>query len=179
MQNLVHRPGGYLRQQRMFLLALFILVLALAIVGCTGDGSGNPLPTPKPGEPIGTGARSVAKDTPDGTWQSYLRDMIAEQNTRLASKITLLERYEAPSITQRNLGGLAREISLVDDRTEFNISGNTASTNVDFDVRLLFANGDTDTRTCRFPLSLEFNETDQVWYVLNPKALEIFVVCGN
>lgn len=160
------------------------LALALAASACSapfgiGKEEGNPLPTPQPGIDVGSEAGSAARDTPEDTWDVYLQDSIAEQVARQEGKITLLERYQDPSITAQNLGGTVTDIDLVEDRTEFNIRGGTlAFTQTDFDIRLTFANGDTDTRTCRYDVSMEFNEDDGVWYVVNPQELAVFVVCG-
>jgi hypothetical protein len=145
-----------------------------------GGNTGNPLPTPRPGIDVGSGARSVAKDTPEGTWDSYVQDTIAEQVANQEAKITILERYEDPDITVQNLGGLVRDIDLVEDRTEFNVgpADTVANVNAEFEIRITFTNGDTDTRTCRFPASLQFDEEDGVWYIVNPTELAVFVVCG-
>ena len=172
------------------LLAILALTACGGIPGVGGGGDEiqpregeesdplNPLPTPLPAEDVGGEALSAAQDTPEGTWANYLRDMIAEQVSDREQKITLLERYQDPAIIQANLEGLVEDINLVEDRTEFNISGGLATTNTEFDVRLLYANGDTDTQTCRLNVSMEFNEADGVWYVVNPAPLQVFAACG-
>ena len=173
-------------RNRWLVLGVLALVLTLLLSGCGtvrgllgGGDSGNPLPTPLPSEDVGEQAQSAAKDTPEATWESYVRDVIAEQVKRQQARINLFERYQDPDITVQNVGGLVQDIDMVEDRTVFNITGGTlASSNVDFDVRLTFANGDTDTRTCRFNVGMEFNDEDGVWYVVNPEPLAIFVVCG-
>jgi hypothetical protein len=165
-------------------VAVVGLILALAATACSapfgiGGEEGNPLPTPQPGIDVGAEAESAARETPEETWEVYLEDSIAEQVARQEGKITLLERYQDPAITAQNLGGTVTDIDLVEDRTEFNIRGGTlAFTQTEFDVRLTFANGDTDTRTCAYDVSMEFNEDDGVWYVVNPQELAVFVVCG-
>jgi hypothetical protein len=89
-----------------------------------------------------------------------------------------LERYQDPAITKANLEGLVEDIDLVEDRTEFNTGGGLANSNADFDIRLTYANGDTDTQTCRVQVNMEYNEDDGVWYVINPAPLQIFAACG-
>ncbi len=152
---------------------------ASLILSACGGGSGqvNPLPTPLPAEEVGTQAQAGAMDTPEGTWSNYLRDIIAEQVAQRVSKINLLERYQNPAITRQNLGGLVKNILLVEDRTTFTISGGAASATTDFDIRLEYANGDVETRTCSFLVRLEKDEASGIWYVLNPEALQIFSVC--
>ncbi|HEC24162.1 MAG TPA: hypothetical protein ENI95_14720 [Chloroflexi bacterium] len=193
--NLINRIVH--RQRRIRLLGLIglALVLALAVSACNalpGGGGGeeviprqgeeeeplNPIPTPLPAEDVGGEAISAAQDTPEGTWENYLRDMIAEQVSDRQQKLRLLERYQDPDITQQNLGGLVEDIDLVEDRTEFTISSGTATADAEFDIRLHYANGDTDTRTCRLNVGMEFDEEDGVWYVLNPAPLQIFSVCN-
>jgi hypothetical protein len=173
------------------LMAILVLTACGGLPGAGGGGDEatpppereesepiNPLPTPLPGEDVGAEALSAAQDTPEGTWVNYLRDIIAEQVSDRSQKITLLERYQDPSITSANLEGLVEDIDLVEDRTEFNTGGGIANTNADFDIRLTYANGDTDTQSCRVQVSMEFNEDDGVWYVINPAPLQIFAACG-
>jgi hypothetical protein len=177
----------------LLLVGLLVILALTACGGLPGGGGGdnepqpaqreesdpiNPLPTPLPGEDVGEAAASAAKDTPEGTWTNYLRDIIAEQVSDREQKITLLERYQDPSITSANLEGLVEDIDLVEDRTEFSTGGGIANTNADFDIRLHYANGDTETQSCRVNVSMEFNEDDGVWYVINPAPLQIFAACG-
>ena len=177
----------------LFLVGLVVVLVMAGCGGLPGSGGGdqatappereesepiNPLPTPLPAEDVGEEAASAAKDTPEGTWTNYLRDIIAEQVSDRAQKITLLERYQDPAITKANLEMLVEDIDLVEDRTEFNTGGGLANSNADFDIRLTYANGDTDTQTCRIQVSMEFNEDDGVWYVINPAPLQIFAACG-
>lgn len=168
---------------RLLVVMLAGLLIAVLVSGCsavsgiTGSDEGNPLPTPIPGEDVGARAQSAAKDTPEGTWESYVRDIIAEQVKQRESLIALRERYQNPDITSQNLAGMVQDIDLVTDRTEWNTSGGTASANADFDVRITFTNGDTDTRTCRLTVQMEFDEEDNAWYVLNPEPLAVFAVC--
>jgi hypothetical protein len=190
MKNHITRTSA----KSMWPLLVVGLMVILVLAGCGGlPGGGdeatapqereesepiNPLPTPLPAEDVGEEAASAAKDTPEGTWTNYLRDIIAEQVSDRAQKITLLERYQDPAITAANLEGLVEDIDLVEDRTEFNTGGGLANSNADFDIRLTYANGDTDTQNCRVQVNMEFNEDDGVWYVINPAPLQIFAACG-
>lgn len=173
-----NEPAG-----RLVPLILFAVITVLLVSGCSTAGgrqeSGNPLPTPRPAEDVGAAAQAAAKAPPETTWDNYVRDIIAEQVKQRESLISLRERYENPSITVQNLAGMVKDIDLVEDRTQFDIKDNSASTYTDFDVRLTFANGDTDTRTCRFNVTMEYVEEENVWYVLNPAPLAVFSVCGQ
>jgi len=175
-----------LHRKHRWVLAGLVVGSALLLSGCGtvrgvlgGKDDGNPLPEPPRAEDVGAQAQSAAQDTPEGTWENYVRDIIAEQVKRQEAKVNLYERYQDPSITVQNTGGLVRDIDLVEDRTIFNIRGGTlASSNTDFDVRITFADGDTETRTCRPTVSMEFDEGAGVWYVVNPEPLAVFAVCG-
>jgi hypothetical protein len=164
------------------------LALAVSMTACSTLGrllpggqqdsaQGNPLPTPRPGEEVGAQAVSAAKDTPEGTWEGYLRDIVASRVAQMESRIALLERYENPDHTVQNLGGTWQNLALLEDRTEWRINGRMASSFVDFDVRVTFANGDTDTRRCRFELFMQHDSGDGVWYVLSPRGLDAEFYC--
>jgi hypothetical protein len=159
---------------------ILILSMLLSACGALGGGAGNALPTPKPGEDLGADTRSSAKDNYQDTWDSFLRDSIAAANQQAASDIDLLQRYEKPSITAQNLAGTLKSIELVEDRTSFNLVNQetTAAAKAEFDVRLTFANGDTDTRTCHIPAQIELDPDSKKWYVINPGPLAVFSVCG-
>lgn len=160
---------------------LGLLSAILSACGALGGGAGNPLPTPIPGEAVGSGAKSQAKDTYQATWDSYLRDAIAADNQNEDVKIGMLQRYELPSITKQNLSGILKSTDLLTDRTKFalNSTNTVASSLSDFDVRLTFANGDTDTRHCRVQISIQQNADDKLWYVVNPAAMSILSICGK
>jgi hypothetical protein len=161
-------------------VGLLVLAAVLSACGALGGGGGNTLPTPIPGEELGEEARSQAKDSYQGTWDSYLRDSIAAANKVAANDIDMLERYELPSITKQNLPGTLSSVELVEDRTAFNIasSGGIAASNAEFDIRLTFANGDTDTRTCRLAVQIELDSESNLWFVINPAPLPVFNACG-
>ncbi len=139
----------------------------------------NVVPTPLPTEDVGEEALSGAKEDLEETWNNYVRDIIAEQVAERQQKLDLLQRYENPDITAQNLAGLVSDIDLVEDRTEFNVASGSrvATATTDFDVRLTFLNGDTDTRTCQYFVSLEQDQEDGLWYVINPAPLQIFASC--
>ncbi len=146
----------------------------------TPEEAPNTIPTPLPGEDVGEQALAGAKETYQETWNNYLRDAIAEQVADRQQKLEILQRYENPAITEQNLGGLVENIELVEDRTVFNLTNNAtvASANAEFDVRLTYANGDSDTRTCNPFVSLEYSAEDGLWYVVNPGQLQVFAVCA-
>ncbi len=188
-------------QIRLGLLILTAATLMLVLSACSLPGGGssgpeptprpterpaqaedvvNEIPTPLPAENVGGEALSGAKDSYQETWNNYLRDAIAEQVADRTQKLALLQRYENPKITDQNLAGLVEDIDLVEDRTTFNLTnqGNIASGNTEFDVRLTYANGDSDTRTCNPFISMERDADDGLWYVINPTQLQIFAVCA-
>ena len=156
-----------------------VAVLLLGVILSACNQIGTSIPTPRPSIDVGVGAQGEAEDTPEASWESYVSDSIAEQVLRQQAKVQFFERYQKPSITAQNLGGLVVDIDLVEDKTAFNITaGVRASANAEFDVRITFGNGDTDTRTCRVPANLEKDEESGLWYVINPEPLAVFLVCG-
>ncbi len=172
------------------LAAILLVTLSAALAACsllggsaeTGNvqAGGNPLPTERPTEAIGEEARSQAKDTPQGTWEGYLRDMIAYQQNQIAAKMQMFQRYENPEQTAQNTG-LVKEVSLIEDRTTWVApSGDDyVAQMVDFDVRVTFLNGDSDTWTCTFQVEMQFDDGDGVWYVVGPKGLDIYTFCAR
>ncbi len=148
-----------------------------ALPTAVGGGAVAALPTAPAGEQVGTGASGGVLDSPEGTWGNYLRDMIAEANQGLASKISLTEHYANPDVTQKNLNGIAKTIELVADRTKVNLNSTetVASVKADFDIRVGYANGDSDTRTCK--QTVEIDKKDNLWYVLNPQPLAWAALC--
>jgi hypothetical protein len=162
-------------------LALAVLLVGvLALAGCgRNQPQVNVLPEAPESVDVGAEAQGGVADTPEATWESYLADIIAEQVKQRESLVSLLERYQDPAITEQNLGGTMTDIDLVADRTVFttNASGTLATTTTDFDVRVTYADGDTETRTCQFDLMFQWNDTGGVWYVVNPQSLAVFAVC--
>lgn len=156
-----------------------VVMLAALLSACAGGGAGSTLPTAIPAEQIGSGASGQAADSYQATWDAYLRDSIAVANLERTNKIGLLERYELPSITAKNLNGILKQIDLVQDRTTFslNASGGRADSNAEFDVKLTYANGDTDTRTCKIAVAIEKDPDTNKWFMINPGPLEVFAIC--
>ncbi len=160
--------------------AVCVAVVALATSACSiikGGEQGNPLPTPRPTIEVGSQVVSAAKDTPEGTWDGYLRDQIAYQVAAIDARLTMLQRYENPKHTAQNTGGLFKDVSLLEDRTKWSTSGNSASSLVDYDIRVTFLDGDTETRHCKYEVQLQYDETDKVWYVISPGGLDIDALC--
>lgn len=167
-----------------------MLLLATLLSACGGGGTDEPerveqpaptLPAVAEVEDVGNEALGGAAETYEQTWANYLRDAIAEQVRDRQQKLSLLQRYEDPSITAQNLGGLVKDINLVEggDRTVFELSTNNtvASANADFDIELTYANGDQERRTCKPFVRMFKHIEDNKWYVQNPAALDVFVVC--
>jgi len=171
--------------QKMLVAFVLVAVVAMILSACgggqvAGGGNGNAIPTPKPAESIGSGAKSAAKDTYQATWDSYLRDSIAAYNQTEDIKIGMLQRYELPSTTAQDVGGLIKTVDLVQDNTKFNTStNNTASGLAKFDVKYTFENGDTDTRHCSFSIQIQQNQDDKLWYVVSPGPLAVQSVCAK
>jgi len=169
--------------KRFALVAALVLAVSVTLAACggavAGGGSGNPLPTTRPAEDVGGAASSAARDSYQATWDSYLRDSIAAANDLQRVKLSMLQRYEKPTITVQNTGGLMKSLELVEDRTKFNLVNQetTAASITEFDIKVTFVNGDTDTRTCSVQVGIELNPDDKLWYVLNPAALNWDTVC--
>lgn len=157
--------------------AIALLLAACALV--TGREEGNPLPTPRPTEVVGAEQRSAAKDTPQGTWEGYLRDMIAYQVNALEARLSLYQRYENPDHTAQNVGGRIKDVVLLEDRTEWTVRPDSAYSLVDFDVRVTYLDGDTETRHCRFEVFLQLDKDDSLWYVINPRGLDVQGMCSR
>jgi hypothetical protein len=176
-----------MRDIRKLLVGMALLAGVMAILSAcggtpqvAGGGQGNALPTVRPTENIGSSAKSAAKDSYQATWDSYLRDSLAAANQTQDIKIALLQRYEKPSITAQNIGGIVKSTDLVQDNTKFNVSANnTASAMADFDVKMTFANGDTDTRHCKLQVAIELNPEDKLYYMLNPAPFAVQAICSR
>jgi hypothetical protein len=188
--------GTNLGRRHLAIIGFLMLIVILTLGACRGGGINlpgggggeenvdrggevNELAEPEEDEDVGEGALGGANESHEATWDNYLRDMIAEQVSDRQQKVSILERYENPGITEQNRGGLVTDVDLVEDRTVFNLTngGTIASANTDFDVRLSYANGDSETRTCAPFVSMEQDSESGLWYVVNPGALQIFAVC--
>ncbi|NDJ54910.1 MAG: hypothetical protein GYB68_17705 [Chloroflexi bacterium] len=161
-------------------VAVLALLVAGVLVACGGgeDPVVQELPTQAPDEEVGAETRGGVTSEVETTWENYLRDIIAAAIVDRNQIVDLFERYRDPNVTVQDIERLVTDITLVEDRTEWNTTPNSASSNVEFDVRLAFANGDSDTRTCRFDVFMEQGVEDELWYIVNPAALAIFSVCN-
>ena len=92
----------------------------------------------------------------------------------------MARRYQNPEQTAQNVGGTVEEVTLLEDRTSWdqNDAGTAASALVDFDVRLTYLDGDTQTKKCTFTVQMQFSQEDGVWYVINPRGLDTDVNCA-
>ena len=159
--------------------------IALALTACRQNevlpSGGNPIPTPREGESVGVEPDSQAAGRPQETFGRYIRDSIAAQVALQQAKITIRERYQDPTLTVQDLGGIVTQISILDDRTAYTSPKDTVSNaHVDLDIRLTFGDGDTQTRTCRYEVSMQQGSSgrgDAVWYVINPDAFPVFISC--
>ena len=183
-----------LKDRRTLLIGGVALVAVLAVVGVlafalTGGRpaevlprGGNPIPTPRPGEEVGPDPTSQAAAQPEQTFERYIRDSIAAQVALQQAKVTMRERYQDPGITVQDLGGIVTEISVLEDRTTFTLPKPTVSNaHAEFDIRLTYADGDSETRTCQYEVNMQqgLNATGAaVWYVINPDAFPVFNSCS-
>lgn len=164
---------------------VLVLTVAVTMSACRPKEvlpeGGNPIPTPRKGEPVGTAPVSQAAAKPEDTFSRYIRDSIAAQVALQQAKIAIRERYQDPGITVQDVGGIVTDISILDDRTKFTVPKvNVSNAHVEFDVRLTYADGDTESRTCRYEVNMQQgqNQTgDSVWYVINPDAFPVFASC--
>lgn len=168
---------------RNLILALAVSLVASACQqGEVLPEGGNPLPTPRSGQFIGTQPVSQAASAPEATFQRYIRDSIAAQVALQQAKIAMRERYQDPNITEQDLGGIVTDISVLEDRTTFTLPREDVSNaKVDFDIRLTYADGDSETRTCLYEVHLQQavnTQGDAVWYVINPDAFPVFLSCS-
>ena len=166
-------------------LAMVLLAASLVLAACRGGEvlpqGGNPIPTPREGETVGTVADSQAAATPEETFGRYIRDSIAATVAVQQTKIGMRGRYQEPDQTLQDLGGLVSEIAVLEDRTKITSPKDTAANaKVDLDVRVKYADGDTQTFTCHYDVSTlrgANKKGDNVWYVINPDAFPLFVSC--
>jgi hypothetical protein len=168
------------------LIALMI-ALAVALTACRGQEvlpeGGNPIPTPRIGEDVGSEPGSQAAGTPEETVSRYLRDSIAAQVAIQQTEIIMRERYQDPGLTAKALSGLVTEISVLEDHSTITRpKEDVANAHVSLDIRVTFANGDTDTRTCGYEVNMQRGQNakeQDVWYVINPDAFPVFASCTS
>ncbi len=161
------------------------LWLALALTACRGNevlpAGGNPIPTPQIGENVGSEPGSQAAGTPEETVSRYLRDSIAAQVAVQQTEIIMRERYQDPGLTSKALSGLVTEISVLEDHSTITRpKEDVANARVELDIRVKFANGDSDTRACKYEVNMQRRQNakgQDVWYVVNPDAFPVFASC--
>lgn len=141
---------------------------------------GNPIPTPIIGENVGTAPDSQAAAVPEESFKRYINDSIAGLVAIQVQKITIRQRYQNPSQTEQDLGGLLTAVNILEDRTKIKKVTDTstnATANADIDVRITWADGDTQSFTCKYAVTLQAAENanrETVWYVINPDVFPIF-----
>jgi hypothetical protein len=171
----------------LFRLTAVLLVLGAALAACRRNdvlpAGGNPIPTPRIGENVGSEPGSQAAGTPEETVGRYLRDSIAAQVAIQQTEVIMRERYQDPSLTAKALSGLVTEIAVLEDHSTITRpKENVANAHVSLDIRVKFANGDTDTRTCRYEVNMQRGQNSkgqEVWYVITPDAFPVFASCTS
>jgi hypothetical protein len=162
-------------------LAALVLVFAFRKPAEVLPKGGNPIPTPVPGEEVGPALASQAAAAPEETFQRYIHDSIAAQVALQQAKVNMRQRYQNPDITAQDLGGIVTDISVLDDRTTFTLpQQNVSNAHAEFDIRLTFADGDSETRTCSYQVNMQQGVNSAgaaVWYVINPDAFPVFNSC--
>jgi len=155
-----------------------------ATTDATPDESLPEAPTPTPDEPplpanvVDLPIPGASSDL-QSTWDAYLADSLAFQVARMQDRLLFLGRYQNPTHLNQNMSGLMANIDLLEDRTTFVLSnGRTfASATADFDIRITFADGDTERRTCMFLVQMEVDPGNGLWYVINPVLLDPSSLC--
>lgn len=138
-----------------------------------------PEPTPEPAYDFMTSSpiRGQPLDSPEATYELYLRDAIRQTEQIQQKRLTLRLRYEAPGVTTPDLGGLVVSVRLLEDRSTFTMpNDNTAIFSGDFDLLVTFADQSTAMRYCTWMVTLE-RTRNGTWYVINPSELPLFSVC--
>src|SRR5258708_30877696 len=93
-----------------------VLALAVLLAACSSKpevlpAGGNPIPTPIVGVDVGSAPDSQAASSPDDTYKRYINDSISALVDAQKQKINMRERYQNPTQTKADLGGLLTEIS--------------------------------------------------------------------
>jgi hypothetical protein len=118
----------------------------------------------------------LPQDTPEGTFELYLRDAIAQQVTLQRERIDMRVRYQEPEILEQDMGGLVTDVVLIEDRSRMNqLTDTRVVFDVDMDILVTYASGEEEQGLCRWPVNLE--EYEGLWYVVNPSELALFVNC--
>lgn len=173
-------------------------MLGLAACGLSEEAEPTPVPpsaTPRPTDapdptdvPTPTAAPTLdysdvltlpsrAAETPEETFDMYLNDSIEQQVSIRREKLDMRARYQNPSAFLQELEGLVLDIELIENRSRRTILREANSTfEVEIDVRVTFADGDTSTLTCAWLTNLE--KSGNRWYVVNPTELLLFDNCA-
>lgn len=165
----------------------FVVALAVLLSACSKPevlpSGGNPIPTPIKGVDVGTSPDSQAAATPEETYKRYINDSIAALVSVQQQKINMRERYQNPTQTKLDLGGLVTDISILDDRTKIKQTNDSnANANIDMDVRIKYADGDIVSFVCTYQITMQSAlnaKNATVWYVINPDVFPIFVSCNR
>lgn len=146
-------------------------------------------PTTVPATPVPTPAYDFLassplvgspQDTPEGTFELYLRDAISQAVQLQHKRADIRIHYDDPEILEQDLGGLVVDVDLIEDRSTFTYATDadiSATYEVDVDILLTYGDGSTRPSQCNWTATLE--KIDETWYVINPSDLPIFVNCTN
>jgi hypothetical protein len=142
----------------------------------TTTNTTNTIPAPDYGDILSM--PSVAADTPEGTFELYLQDAIAQQISIQREKLDMRMRYQHPTTLLEDAGGLVLDVELLENRSRRTVLREKDATfEVEIDVRVTFADGDTSTQSCAWTVSLQ-KDDDELWYVVNPRELLLFINCA-
>ncbi len=119
-------------------------------------------------------------ETYEETWDYYLLDSVAFQVRRMQDRVRFAERYQNPAQLAANTGGTMADVELIEDRSEFQLSNNDtfAQSTVDFDIRVTYLDGDSVRFRCQYLVQIEKEAETGLWYVINPRILEVTTFCG-
>lgn len=190
---------GLHRSWQLALLASLVLLLT----ACAGAGTATPDRRGIDGEPTEDASPSVdptdtvlavtptgeaepalaevgVTDTLEGTWDAFLRDSVAVAARRMQDRVYFESLYQRPDLVIANGGGVMADVDLVEDRTEFELSNSDTlgSSNVEYDVRVSFVNGNSSLLTCRYNIQIERDPAGGLWWVINPRPLDVTSFCG-
>jgi hypothetical protein len=167
-------------------LGICLAVLAALLAACSPKPEvlpqgGNPIPTPVAGVNVGNAPDSQAAATPDESYKRYINDSVAALVDSQQQKINMRQRYQNPEQTKKDLSGMLTAISILEDRTKIKqVNDTSANANVDLDVRIKYADGDTQSFNCQYAIALQSAvnaKNATVWYVINPDVFPAFVNC--
>lgn len=115
---------------------------------------------------------SLAADTPEETFERYLLESLTQQASLQREKLDMRIRYQNPTTLLQDLGGLILDIELVENRSRRTVLREASATfEVEIDIRITYADGDTSTQTCAWTTTLQ--RSSETWYVVNPSPLAL------